>query len=228
MIISHKHRFIFLKSQKTGGTSLELALSSICGEDDVITPLHEKHELERAHLGGRPPRNTDVPLLHHRWSDWRLILRGKGRRAFWEHVRAEEARAWIGKSVWRDYYKFTIERNPWDRAISLYWWRLRDCAKKPAMSDFFSTISQQAISNLEFYAIDGEIVLDHVIRYEKLPEEVARLSQRFGLESSMELPRAKGNSRMDRRPYNEVLGPEERAIIASRCATEIDLLGYEF
>ena len=30
MIVSHKHRFIFLKSQKTGGTSLELALSRIC------------------------------------------------------------------------------------------------------------------------------------------------------------------------------------------------------
>jgi hypothetical protein len=39
VIVSHEHRFIFLKSQKTGGTSLELALSRVCGPEDVITQL---------------------------------------------------------------------------------------------------------------------------------------------------------------------------------------------
>ena len=36
-----------MKSQKTGGTSLELALSRFCGPGDVITPLNEKHERQR-------------------------------------------------------------------------------------------------------------------------------------------------------------------------------------
>ena len=228
MIISHKHRFIFIKSQKTGGTSLELALSRICGEDDVITPLNERHERERSQLGGSAPRNTDVALLHHRLSDWALIFRGKGRRAFWEHARAEEVRAWVGKSIWREYFKFSVERNPWDRAISLYWWRLRNSSRKPPMAEFFSTIPEHAISNLGFYAIGGDIVLDRVIRFESLSEEVARLSDELGRESSMELIRAKGDTRKDRRPYREVLGSEERAIIGSRCAREIELLGYEF
>jgi len=228
VIISHKHRFIFIKSQKTGGTSLELALSRICGEDDVITPLNERHERERDQLGGLSPRNTDVALLHHRLSDWALTFRGKGRRAFWEHARAAEVRAWIGRSVWREYFKFSIERNPWDRAISLYWWRLRDSSYRPPMAEFFCTIPQHAISNLGFYTIGGDIVLDRVIRYENLSEEVARLSRELGLQSSMELTRAKGSTRRDRRPYEEVLGPEERAVIASRCAREIELLGYEF
>ena len=66
MIVSHKHRFVFPKSQKTGGTSLELALSRICGEDDIITPLHERHERERNEIGGLGPRNTDVPIRRHR------------------------------------------------------------------------------------------------------------------------------------------------------------------
>jgi hypothetical protein len=39
MIISHKHKFIFIKPQKSAGTSVELLLSRICGPDDVITPL---------------------------------------------------------------------------------------------------------------------------------------------------------------------------------------------
>ena len=39
MIVSHKHKFIFLKTKKTAGTSIELALTKLCGDDDIITPL---------------------------------------------------------------------------------------------------------------------------------------------------------------------------------------------
>ncbi len=39
MIVSHSHKFIFLKSYKTAGTSIEAALSKYCSGDDIITPL---------------------------------------------------------------------------------------------------------------------------------------------------------------------------------------------
>ncbi|WP_275670288.1 hypothetical protein [Okeania hirsuta] len=39
MIISHKYKFIFLKTIKTSGTSIEIYLSRFCGDDDVITPI---------------------------------------------------------------------------------------------------------------------------------------------------------------------------------------------
>ena len=228
MIVSHKHRFIFLKSHKTGGTSLELALSRICGEDDIITPLHEQHERERNEIGGLGPRNTDVPIYRHRLEDWNLIRQGRGRRAFWEHVNAMEVRAWLPRSIWRNYHKVAVERNPWDRAISLYWWRLRDHNDRPSMLEFIQTVEQRAISNLGFYAIDGEVVVDHVLRYEQLADELARMCKRIGFDGTIELPHAKSSSRKDRRPYQEVLGPEEREVIAERCSREIDLLGYEF
>ncbi len=228
MIVSHKHRFIFMKSQKTGGTSLELALSRICGEDDIITPLHERHERERNEIGGLGPRNTDVPIQRHRLEDCVLMLKGKGRRAFWQHVRAREARAWLSPAVWRDYYKFAVERNPWDRAISQYWFRMRKLEQHPSMLEFFQTAPQLLMSNLDYYAIDGDIVVDHVIRYEKLEEEIADLGVRIGLDEAIELPSSNSGWRKDRRPYQEVLGQDEREVIAERCSREIDLLGYEF
>jgi hypothetical protein len=39
MIVSHKYKFIFLKTKKTAGTSIEISLSRYCDEDDIITPL---------------------------------------------------------------------------------------------------------------------------------------------------------------------------------------------
>ena len=42
MIISHKYKFIFIKTLKTAGTSLEVYLSSICGEKDIFTPIFPK------------------------------------------------------------------------------------------------------------------------------------------------------------------------------------------
>ena len=44
MIISHEHKFIFLKTKKTAGTAIEAALSEVCGASDVITPYREESE----------------------------------------------------------------------------------------------------------------------------------------------------------------------------------------
>ena len=62
MIVSHKHKFIFLKTKKTAGTSIELALSRLCGPADVITPLTA--DRRGAATGGRGAQNW---RLHGWW-----------------------------------------------------------------------------------------------------------------------------------------------------------------
>jgi hypothetical protein len=39
MIINHRYKFIFLKTRKTAGTSIESALSQFCDSNDIITPI---------------------------------------------------------------------------------------------------------------------------------------------------------------------------------------------
>ena len=52
MILSSTHSFIFIKGLKVGGTSIEIALSTICGADDIVTPITAIDELTRLSTSG--------------------------------------------------------------------------------------------------------------------------------------------------------------------------------
>jgi hypothetical protein len=53
MILSVRHKFIFIKGYKVAGTSIEIALSQLCGPDDIVTPILPVDERMRIALGGR-------------------------------------------------------------------------------------------------------------------------------------------------------------------------------
>ena len=68
MILSHKHKFIFIKTRKTAGTSIEIALSRFCGKDDIITPISPEDEKIRKKIGVKPQNYHEsiydfLPLL---------------------------------------------------------------------------------------------------------------------------------------------------------------------
>jgi len=228
MIVSTARRFIFIKPRKVGGTSVELFLSRFCGEDDIVTPVSAKDERLRQ---GPGPRNYRVPGC----GKGRILRRlgeiagrpALGRGGFYNHIPAKEIRRLIGEEIWAESFKFTVERNPWDRQVSLYHWHYRDRAQKPSFDTFIRSPLHRRISrNFDLYTIDGAIAVDRVCRYETLREDLAQVLERLGIEAEIDLPRAKVSQ--DRADWRGYYTPETRDIVARWYAREIAAFGYRF
>jgi hypothetical protein len=242
MIICHRHRFIFIKTRKTAGSSIEIALSRACGEGDIVTPLsvdRGEEELRRSE-GGVGPANYRKPVAAHRGiREWRRLLL-RGQRASWgPHTTAGEVRGLVGEDTWNRYLKLSVERNPWERALSRYWWQRQRWEEKnrqgfPALSEYLAWLEMHKphwISNWSHYAIGETIAVDRVLLYEDLRVQLRALENDLGLETDrLQLPekRAKGGFRQDTRPYQELLSNADRDRIARLCHREIAAFGYQF
>lgn len=229
MILSHAHRFIFIKTAKTAGTSIEIALSKFLGPEDVLTPTASRDDADRRIAGGRLPQNYRRTRAQFTLLDLpRLVLQGVPKARFHKHMGAAEIRSLISRQAWDSYFKFCVERNPWERAISLYYWR-KKAGLQESLGEF---VASGALMDLRrkgwnLYTIDGKIAVDRILRFEDLESELEQVRQRLGLSGPFALPRAKGNARTDRRHYTEILTAEDRRRIAEMFREEIELMGYD-
>lgn len=215
MIISHKYKYIFLKTNKTAGTSIEIALSKFCGEDDVITPISPEDEEMRRLLGYKGPQNYQSNDTNE--------------GEFYNHIPAKEIKELISSEVWDNYFKFCFERNPWDRFVSLYYWRYKS-EPRPSITKFLETSIPLALKRrgYDVYTINSKVVVDRICRFEHLPKELEKIRSELNIPEELELPRAKVNFRKNKSSYREILNDKERAKIASLFIDEITLFGYEF
>jgi hypothetical protein len=232
MIISHKYKFIFLKTNKTAGTSVEIALSKFCGTDDIITPICLRDEKIRGELGYPAPQNHTSSIWGYTLADiFKIIYKRRKKIRFYNHIPAKKVRAYIGKEVWDSYYKFCIERNPWDRVVSLYYWRhRRESEPLPAISEFVNSKDPKILKKRgrRVYTINGKIAVDKICKFENLANDLEEVRKHVGIPEKLELPRAKTGFRKDKRNYREILSETDREKVARLFHEEIDLLGYEW
>ena len=212
-IISHKRKFIFVKTAKTAGTSLEIALSKFCGSEDIITPISTIDEETRSKLGYRGPQNY-LPS------------------GFRKHMPANKIKELIGDTIWNTYYKFCFERNPWDRLISFYYWTCK-LEPRPSIAEFLKLNPNclNYLRNKGYYLYantDGRLLVDRVCLYENLNEEIRQLKIQLELAEDLDLPKAKAYFRKDKRSYRKILNESQRKQIEEVFSKEISLFGYEF
>lgn len=230
MLVCHRYKFIFIKTRKTAGTSLEIALSKFCDQHDTITPIFAEDEKIRKELGYKSPRNYEIPFNNYVPKDWLRLAIFKKKALYSNHMSASKIRPRVDPKIWNSYFKFCFERNPWDKAVSWYYWLTRDLHPKPSFGEFINELDAYKLSNFDVYSINNQIAVDRVGRFENLENELQEISEILKLPDSLKLPKAKakGNYRPEKRSYRDLMGAEEEKIIANICYREIKSFGYKF
>ena len=228
MIVSHDNRVIFVKTRKTAGTSIEMALRAHATRpDDVVTPVTAADELVAP--VDSPPRNCEVIVVPpYRWGRRELSMikhqKLPRRRRFENHDSAAYIRRALPRE-WNEYSTFANVRNPWDYAVSLYFWERHRRGGAVDVDDLLDR--WPANSNWRQITIGGTVAVDQVVRFESLREGLARVSEQLGIpDVGQELPKLKAHTGRNGLHYRDVLEDRHVERIASECAPEIEAFGY--
>lgn len=216
MIISKKHEFIFIHCHRSAGTTLEQKMFPLLDKGDIIVGS-TKH-------GENLQRNSE------RW-------------AHWKHATADM----ISKTYpwyWKNYYKFTTVRNPWDRVVSWFfwwngdWWKesksktLRDIGAAVTNMDFDayvrSVFSWQTSTLFSYHRMlfTDKFELDVVLRAENLQDDFNGICDKFNI-GHVELPII-NKSKLHEHYTTYYRSRETRDIVYKQFAKDIEYFGYKF
>ena len=230
MIISHKHKFIFIKTKKVGGTSLELALASICDEGDIITPTSdEKIRQELNFIGPQNYLNTYKELGKKGILKVFLGLRERHEK-FLRHYSCTRIKEKIGSDIWNEYYKFTVMRNPYEFIVSHYF-------SSPREEDFKTYLlanPEHLLTNWNIISNEkNEIMVDHIIKYEEYEKGLEIISNKLNLKENIYNTFKSINAKTDRRPKKATVNEmfknfqEGKKLVEIISKEEIKLGNYE-
>ena len=189
MILSYRHKFLFIKSAKTAGTSIEIALSSVCGPDDIITSITKEDQELRASLGYPGPQNH---ILDDKIRDSRgRIPRGN---KFYNHMSFDEIEARLPHSL-DGFFVFSVERDPVDRFWSKFWFQggferwgsPRQCIEQSPRG--------AVAKGWDLYHSKGRCMADRIFFYEELSGMMEALSERLGVSLALPEVQAKSQTR---------------------------------
>jgi len=215
VIVSHKYRFIFIKTHKVAGTSIEFALTRFAGEDGIVTPFSVRiDERERERSGFGVARNYKTGAGEYR-----------------AHIPAEEVRKLLGQETFGRYFKFSVERNPYDKVVSLYTWLNRD-PKRPLGQSFDAFIAEgraRQVADCDRYCIDDKPAMDTMVLYHDLQAGLDGIAKHLGLPGRIDLTdiRRKSGYRTSQ-DYRTYYSPASRAAVERDFAREIAQFGFKF
>lgn len=245
MILSYRHKFTFLHSPKSGGSSIKLGFAPHLGPRDILLGARSERE------GGRVRPNlrarldaastltpggvlAAVGLRSHR----KLISRQQ--RAYARHFGASvdhpsaERLRFFDRRSWDRNFKFSFVRNPYERTVSMYLFLTRgDEERRPYFGVFLERLIEgggrharwrRLVDQWEIHAIADRVAVDYVGRHETFERDIAVICGEIGLPWSAPT-RAKAARPYDFRDFYDA---RTRKTVARLCEREIDYFGYCF
>lgn len=245
MLALHSSKLIFLKARRVAGTSFEVALSKYAREGDIVSKINadiqaadpNRGEDERRRLGFTGAQNhrklVAELLTRPRPSDLRKIAKGIWPSKYTPHMSAADARAALGSKVWDSYTKLSQVRDPYDRAVSAYFFAMRDKGDdKPGFEEWCLERERIVGINREQYFIDGTPVVDIFVRYEAMEEDTRALEARVPGVAGLAETLASTNANTGHRPASARAAqmfadaPRARRLVEDVCGWEIETFGY--
>lgn len=221
MIVDHERKFIFVKTHKTAGTSIEVFLAPLLGPDAIVTPVAD---VDHGARNFEKPRRKYRSLLagNHVWEMKRDVAR---QRWFYNHIPARLIRARLGAKVWDSYFKFCFERDPWEKTVSWYHYRFANEPDAPSWDEFVT--AGKLPTDFDRYSLDGtSIAVDFVGRFEHLEADLRVALDQVGIDTPIELTREKGAFRPREAHVETNFDPASSARIEDAFAREIAAFGY--
>lgn len=229
MIVSHRYRFIFVKTHKTAGSSLEMSIGPLCGDSDIIS--HMETNLDSGVPRNYGPEGTLGELYSRHKLIRKMIPRHSPRLGayYYEHMPAWRIRELVGDNVWNSYFKFCVERNPWDKVVSYYLWKVYGQQRKMLpFEQWIARKTHRLPTDADLYFEGDTCLMDKVYEFKQLDDMIADLKTHTGIDIPTPLPREKTDIKTDRQPYQSYYNDDTRERIAELFAREIALMGYEF
>jgi len=154
---------------------------------------------------------------------------------FGDHLTSKQMVNILGQEVWDNLFTFTIVRNPWDRAVSMYNYWLKNVYPKETSISFKDHIlllktkykNDKLLINecYEYISNNNKIIVDKVIRFENREEELQKISEKLGCG---DLTKEHYEKTLGQETYREFYDNETRRIIEEVCAKDIEEFGYSF
>jgi hypothetical protein len=200
-MISLQKRFLFVHIPKTAGNSIQSVLRDY-SEDQLVALRKEQDGIERFGL-----RNAKYKIK--------------------KHSKLSEYYDALGDEQFRNLYKFTCVRNPWDRMVSYYFTPTQK-TETWNRKKFRETISK-AVSVADYLRLhNGEEAsfanVDYIMKFENLVDDFRAVCEAINI-SPPTLPQY---NRSSREHYSKYYDDELRELVSARFAPEIERFGYTF
>lgn len=218
MLVSHLKKFIFIKSVKTASTSVEVYFERYCVADQNWVPQHHRDQSVSAAgiVGHRGPIKRE-------------------RAEFYNHMPAVELQAKLSPTIWQNYFKFTIVRNPFDKIISAFYHFEKSRHPEKYMGQTESDVtlfrrwvkSGVKVLDKHIYLVDNAESLDFYIRYENLLDGIQQVCESINVPFQPEhLPKFKNQFRDRSFAIADFYDQQTHDIIAKNYEFEIEMFSY--